>query len=364
MLKYLVLQRKLLTAKTRLINNMIYSQDFYHYAFSLAAFILLAFRLRVFFSEYFTNSFSQIVISAILFHPLSIDAFFLPNVFTGALSFLLFIEAMILLKKEKPTIALFLFFLSSVFNIAYCLLPVYFFSRNYHKLSKLLPLAVTYIVFLIIFILGNFLNGIHNPFVFFTYFIQALIVPYPVHVVNFGLFPFSKIAFTVSIFILFIFYFIQTRKKILNEYLPLLFLPLIGVILVPWSYGYHFWSDVFFSPSSYMVITFSFIFFLAQSIPKKAFYLYFFVTFLLSLYWITHFFPFSNAINASLENLPSGFAQDTTSIKRLLMKQYFFENKIEESKNLGLQLLIERPGNIDIKNDLIDLKLIPIDELE
>lgn len=321
-------------------------------------------RLRVFLSDFFSNSFSQVVICAILFHPLSVDAFFLPNVFTGALSFLFFVESMIFLKKGKLFITLFFLLLSSVFNIAYCLMPIYFFTRHYSKLSKLLPIAIAYTLFLIIFILGNFLNGAHNPFVFFTYYIQALLVPYPVHIVNFGLFPFSIIAFIASTFILVTFYIIQAKKKILNEYLALLFLPLIGVILVPWSYGYHFWSDVFFSPSSYMVITFTFILFLAHSIPRKVFYLYFFVTFLLSLYWIIHFFPFSNAISTSLNYLPTDFAQDTTPLKRLLVKQYFLEKKIEESKNLGLQLLIEQPGNIDIKNDLIDLKFILKDDLE
>lgn len=305
---------------------MIYQYYIINYFFSFVITIVSLFRLRTYLKNFFDQNFADLLTFLILFHPLSVDAVMAPNLIAGGLAFLFLIEGLIRLEKLHLSWSLLLFTIASICNISYGLFPIYIFYKNKKSLQHLLPYFIFYSFLFIAYYGVHLLTSPRNPFIFFTYFLQNLLLPLAPNIINYGFFPFAKIPFLLTAMFLGFFYWKQKTNSKLKEFLPFIIFPLIGVVVFPWTETYQEWHEVIYAPSSFLSITFGVVMICAFCLPQKFFRLYFVAIFLLSIYWILYWFPHSRIIESSLNNLPKDFAGELPKIHNFLDKQYLYES--------------------------------------
>ena len=335
---------------------MIISSSLIMYIVSWLLLIILIPRMAKLISYYLPEELSQITTLAVLFHPLSIDAITSPRSIPTGVSILLFIEAMLLFKRNKYHIGLLIFMLTTLFNISFLFFPAYFLFSYYKELKKFKFLILSFYILLFFYLSKHILISSHNPFVFFIYFIQNFIIPLPINIISFSLFPFSYHTTVVALGLILVFTFKYIQKKFPKELWYFLFLPMFGTLFSPWIENYNFWHEVLFASSNFMIMTLALTVMLALSIPRQIFYSFFSLMFIISLIWIFNSFPFSKVIEFSIDNLPVHFHNETILLKRSLARQYLIENKLEEAKNILLPIAKEKPMNLDIQMDLILLE--------
>ncbi len=330
---------------------MINSLSFLDVIFSVTIFSLLCWRMMTFLSHFFSSTISQLVTLATLLHPLSLDAFFVSTSIGSGISFLFCLEGFICFQKKKDLSGLFFFTLAAVTNINYFLIPIYFYIKNFKKFKSLLPFFVLFVALFLIYLLNLFNFESVNIFTFLVSTIQLIVAPYPV---NFSPHTFvsSLSGNLVFIFFIILFFYFFKMKKFSIDFIVCLIVPTWGINFFSWSSGPKMWGNEIYFPSNFLLVTFSFIFMLAQAIPKKIFYIYFIFIFLFSVFWTLHFFPFSRALLATIQNASYEDKSEAVSLNRFLAKQYLMEGNRLEAKNLLFQLSAKHPERIDIKMDL------------
>lgn len=330
---------------------MIYSQTFLSYLFSVLLGLFIFFRLTFFFKDYFEKIFSVTIATAVVLHPLTIDAFTGPNTLAGPLAFAFILEGLFFLKKEHIKTGLFFLCLGSLCNIAYILLPLYFFILHWNKIREYTYVGGIYLLLISIYLFKHRLHGHHQPHIFLTYFIQNIFAPLTLNIFSFSLFNFSwfSTVFTIMIFCLF---FMKLRKeKDVYLFLPFIFLPCVGVLYHPWQQKYEFWHEIILSSSSYYSIVFGMTALLAFCIPKKFFIGWSFFILIISFLWGIQWREISGLIEVSLNNLPPNFTE-MVEAKRLLAWEFLFEHKNERGLSILQGLARENPRNFEIQSDL------------
>lgn len=330
---------------------MIYNQAPLFYFLSIVITAILALRLNKYLKDFFPNSFSIVVALAILFHPLSIDAFLGPNFISGPLAFFLFLEALFFIKKENILGAIFLIMGAAACNLAYCLVPIYIFLKYKKQLQQYLIPAVFYSLLLSIYLWKHLFLTPHNPIVFFSYFIMNLLAPLSLNIIDYSLFPFFASATILTVSVLLVIRWRQSFNSCSKQFWPMLFLPIIGSGFHQWSTPYRFWNNVLFSPSNFLCITFSFIVMLAIHLPRKIFIFYFAFILFFSVNWAFQWHPNSNLLEYSLNSLPSNYSELTT-VKRVLAWEYLHEKNHKNGFELLRVISIENPELESLKKDL------------
>jgi hypothetical protein len=334
---------------------MIYDQSFVMYFLSVLMTSILGLRLHTYLQDFFSSRQASIVTLSMILHPLAIDAFLAPNVVSGSLAFYLFIESLIMLKKEQYKLAIAFVILATVCNFSYFLFPLYFFFTFRDHLKNYFVLPIIY-SFLISFYFFKYLHlTFHNPFIFFSYFSLNVIAPFNLSVIDYSLYPLSnpRLDFTIALFLLF--FWLQKSNPKSRTFWPMLFLPLLSLFCHQWVTPYRFWSAIIMTPSNFFCITFGLIMMMAIHLPKKFFSLYFVFSLALSIKWASVWFPYSRALEVSIENLPTNF-QYKLEAKRILTWQYFAEKKVSKGEELLKILIKENSTDQILKNDLENLK--------
>jgi hypothetical protein len=258
---------------------------------------------------------------------------------------------------NKLTWALLMMLASSACNIAYSLFPVYYFIKMDKKKVHLVPILL-YLLLLGFYFGKLILHSAHNPITFFTYFINYLTLPISINAFTPALLPFSPIAFSIALTVILLILWGQRNKPYTQYFFPFLFLPVIGDLIHQWAKPYLFWSEVVFTSSNFLCMTFAFITTIAMLLPRKYFASY--VILLTFLSWNTaiQWNPISNLLRQSVLNLPTDYKEIATA-KRTLAWQLLNEGKNEEGKSLLTDLASEFPGNTQIKSDLKLLQMKP-----
>ncbi|MFA6237010.1 MAG: hypothetical protein WC635_06750 [Bacteriovorax sp.] len=307
--------------------------------------------MKEYFTSVFDNELTWMVPLAILVHPLSIDIFLGPNLVNGALAFWFFIESLLQLNKKKVFYAVILIVFSSFCNLAYCFVAFYIFWKNRVELKRLKFPAAIYLIFSLMYFYKYLLVLPHNPFVFFIYYLQTILLPIYLNLFSYSLYPFTLVSFLTAAAIVIIFLVRQQNDRRSRKYWPLLFLPSLGVLISPWNTHPQFWHEIIYTPSSYIVITFAFVTILAIHIPRTIFISYILLLILISINWGKSWIPLSGLLEMSIAELPPKYEQTATA-KRLLAWQYLSEDKKEMGVDLLKKLLSSDPENENLKKDL------------
>ncbi len=332
---------------------MIYHQTPLYYLLAVISSFGLWKRLTTFLQDLYPSSSAMIISAAILLHPLSIDAFLGPNLLHGTIAFWLLLESLFLMKSSKPEGALGCMVLAGLCNVSYSLIPVYYFFRLKPSKKILIP-ALVYILLLGFYFQKLSFNDFHNPISFLNSFYTNLIFPLSMNIYSASLFKINSFNLvSVMAISAFIVWGMQRQDK-LKPFIPLLFLPLIGELIYQWDSKADFWSDIIFSGSTYLCITFAFIIFLAAYVPKKIFMVYFFLMLFFSFNWAYLWKSFPEVLNQSILNLPEDYPQ-MLKAKRTYAWQLMYEGKLIQGRSL-LQDLYNISKDEEIKKDLEVLK--------
>jgi hypothetical protein len=337
---------------------MIYSQGTIFYIIAICLTLLVGVRLQAYLKEFFTSGFSLLVTITILLHPLSIDAFLAPNPIGGPLAFYIFLEGLFMLRKEKFEWAILLMILASIFNFAYCVFPLFFFFKHRATLKKYLVPVLLYAFIGFIYFKKHFLNGDHNPIIFYSLFFQNLLIPMSLSVIDYSVFPFNPMSTALSIVFILLFCWREQYDKRSRSFWPMLLFPIFGLTRHQWTEAHHFWDDVILTSSNSLCITFAFIVMLAIHLPKKIFALYVVVILLFSYDWAQERHPYSKVLEESIVNLPADYPEIAT-VKRVLAWQYLYENKKKKGSDLLNALSRENTKDKNLLKDLEVLKNAP-----
>jgi hypothetical protein len=279
-----------------------------------------------------------------------------PNYLAGSLAFLLLLESLHQEYHDHLLSSLILVFLSSIFNLNYLFFGIFCLLRNREYFKKILIYLLPILFVTILYLSKSFTNLNRNPLSFASYFISNVAIPINLTIINYSLFPFNITTLIFS-FSLIIFILIKEKKegnlKQLYILLSLIFSTILGIYFSPWIREKQFWDSFILTPSSYMGITFTILFFLFKIIPKKVFPLFAALILYFSANWCFNWFPNSQLVQSSIDSLPANFT-NIAEIKRFKAWQLINENK----KNEGLSLLNElQAETIDNKTLSKDLKL-------
>lgn len=335
---------------------MIYLQSKLYYLLAIVSCLGLTKRMSEYLKKYFTAGFALIVTLTIMLHPLSIDAFLGPNLFSGVIAFWILLEALFLQREGKALWAILISLIAGIFNIAYSLVPLYFFYKltNDKKRKFIIP-ALVYVAFLGLYYYKLTLLSTHNPLSFLSSHLQSIVFPFYINFFTPSLLPFDFQQTLLGGFLLIVILWREEKNKTSRSYWFLIFLPLVGTMINQWTNSYKFWNEVVYSSSTYLSITFAFILMMAIHLPKKVFISYSLLTLIFSYNWASQWNPLSQLMKSSINNLPENY-NEIVLVKRTLVWQLFNEEKYIEGKRVLKDLISEFPKNDALKKDLDALK--------
>ncbi len=334
---------------------MIYSQQPIFYVLTLICAVFGFLRCQKYLLNFFTESMAWAVSFLVFTHPLSIDMFVAPNLIPAPLAFSVFIEALLMEKKEKYISTILLSALSALFNISFFFFPLYFIWKHRAQLKSLFFPGLIYLFFGVIYLYKHLLIPFHNPLKFLSYFTLNLISPFSLSVFDFSFFPWSWLALSVLIFSFAFFLLRQKKETATKELWPYLLMFLCGINLQQWFEPYRFWHTVIFTPSNFICLTFVLLVFIAFHVPQKIVLPYFILCLFVSIDWGMSWNPYSNVLGRSLEELPDSFTE-TMNAKRVYAWEKLYEDKSLEGEKIIKELIKRNPKAEELKSDLELLK--------